>query len=208
MDGYKPNSHRFKEGQKDSGLAERRKLAKVVSGTPRTKKKSGMSKLTEVFVSEDVSNVKSYIIMDVLLPALKNTIWDIVTGSLDMTLFEGKGRNGKRASGDKISYRGFYEQRNGHHSSDSSRPTTRTRFDYDDIVFDTRGEAEVVLRLMDETIEEYGSVTVADMYDMAGLTEPYTANKYGWTTVRSAEIKRVRDGGYIICLPKAHPLTQ
>lgn len=202
MESYKPNSHRSREEQKSM---ERKKFDKVISGNPRTKKKSGINKFTDVFISEDASNVKSYIIMDVLLPALKNTVWDIVTGSLDMTLFEGRGRGGKRSPGDKISYRSFYDQRDDRrHSSD--RPTTRTRFDYDDIVYDTRGEAERVWRLMDETIEEYGHVTVADMYDMSGLTEPYTANKYGWTSVRSAEITRVRDGGYIIRLPKARPL--
>lgn len=203
MEGYKPNSHKSKE----ESAIERKKHQKVISGTARTKKKSGFNKLTDVFVSEDVSNVKQYIIMDVLLPALKNTVWDIVTGSLDMTLFEGKGRSGKRLPGDKVSYRSFYDQKDDRHHSTSTRPTTRTRFDYDDIVYDTRGEAEHVWRLMDETVEEYGHVTVADMYDMSGLTEPYTANKYGWTSVRNAEITRLREGGYIIRLPKARPLS-
>ena len=202
MESYKSNSHKSREEHK----SERKRIEKVVSGTPRTKKKSGIEKFTDVFVSEDATNVKSFIIMDVLLPALKNTVWDIVTGSLDMTLFEGRGRGGKRSSGDKISYSRYYDDRNEQRTI-GNRPQTRTRFDYDDIIFDTRAEATKVLRLMDETIEEYGSVTVADMYDMAGLTEPYTANKYGWTTLRSAEIKSVRGGGFIIQLPTARPLS-
>ena len=58
---------------------------------------------------------------------------------------------------------------------------------------------------MDACLDQYGVVKVADMYDAAGLTAPFTANKYGWTSLRNAETVRVRDG-YIIKLPKAMPL--
>ena len=58
---------------------------------------------------------------------------------------------------------------------------------------------------MQDVIDSYGVVTVADMYDMAQLTQPYTSNKYGWMNIRNAEVKRVSDG-YIIKLPKAMPI--
>ena len=57
---YKPNSHKYKEEQKNLP-AERKKVEKVVTGKVKTKKKSEASKLKDVFISEDVSNVKSYI---------------------------------------------------------------------------------------------------------------------------------------------------
>ena len=44
------------------------------------------------------------------------------------------------------------------------------------------------------------------MYDLSGLTPPYTANSYGWTSIRTAEPVRVRDGGYVLKLPKASPI--
>ena len=56
---YTPNSHKYKAEQKQT--AEEKKIEKVVSGTVKTKKKSEIKKLTDVFVSEDASNVKSYI---------------------------------------------------------------------------------------------------------------------------------------------------
>jgi hypothetical protein len=59
---------------------------------------------------------------------------------------------------------------------------------------------------MNEVIDQYGMVTVADMYEMADRSAPYTSNKYGWTSVRSAEVVRARGGQYIIKLPKAMPL--
>ena len=58
---------------------------------------------------------------------------------------------------------------------------------------------------MDELISSYRVVSVADFYDLAGITPEYTDNKYGWTDIRSANIVRVRDG-YMIKLPRAVPL--
>ena len=78
-------------------------------------------------------------------------------------------------------------------------------FDYDDITFATRGDAESVLMRMDELIDVYGSACVADFYDLAGVTGNYTDNKYGWIDLQSATVIRMRDG-YIIKFPKVMPL--
>ena len=51
----------------------------------------------------------------------------------------------------------------------------------------------------------YGVVSVADMYDLCGMTCNYTDNKYGWKSLARADISRVRDG-YMIKLPKAEPI--
>ena len=58
---------------------------------------------------------------------------------------------------------------------------------------------------MDGMLETYGVVSVADMYDLVGITCNYTDNKYGWTNLRNAEPVRVRDG-YMLKLPKAGPI--
>ena len=58
---------------------------------------------------------------------------------------------------------------------------------------------------MDDILEKYGMVSVADLYDLVGVTGNYTDNKYGWTNLSNAEIVRVRDG-YQIKLPRARVL--
>ena len=83
---------------------------------------------------------------------------------------------------------------------------TRTGYDYDDIILESRGEAEDVLERMDELIATYQVVSVADFYDLVGVSGNYTDNKYGWTDIRNASVIRVRDG-YMIKLPKALPLN-
>ena len=201
MADYQPNSHKSKELATKTQTEERR-VQKVVSGKAKTKK-NGARKLTDIFISEDAGNVKSYIFMDVLVPAIKKAISDIVTDGVAMILYgETGGRKSKSSS--RVSYRSYYDDRRDDRR-DRDRFESRGRFDYDDIVFESRGEAELVREQMVELIERYGFVTVADMYDMADLTAPYTANKYGWTNIRNAEPVRVRDG-YILKLPKAMPI--
>lgn len=198
---YTPNSHKYKAEQK--AAAEERRVEKVINGTVKTKKKSGIHKFTDVFIAEDASSVKSYILMDVLLPAFKKAISDVVTNGIDMLLYGGSGR-GKKAGGDKISYRNYYDKGDNRFAAATVRP----RFDYDDIVFNTRAEAEAVRDQMDAVIERYGFVTVADMYDMCELPQPHTSYKYGWEDIRNAEAVRLVGGGYILKLPKVGPLDR
>ena len=73
---YKPNSHKSKQEQNE--LVKDKKVDKVVKGTVKTKKKKGTS-IKDVFISEDAKNVKSYVFMDVLVPAVKKAISDIVS---------------------------------------------------------------------------------------------------------------------------------
>lgn len=84
MEEYKPNSHKSKEERKES-IPEKH-VEKVISGTVKPKKKSEMQKFADVFISEDVNNVKSYIVMDVLVPAIKKAISDIVTNGIDIQI--------------------------------------------------------------------------------------------------------------------------
>ena len=196
-DEYKSNSHKSKE------VDERKKVGKVVKGKVKTKKKSGITKFTDVFISEDVSSVKSYIIGEVLIPAMKKALSDIVTNGIDMILYGESGVSKRKTPGSRISYTNCYDRRDRDRYDDRR---VRTGYDFDDIILDSRGEAEDVLSRMDELIDNYGIVSVADFYDLCGITGSYTDNKYGWTDIRSAQVVRVRDG-YKIKLPRALPLN-
>ena len=197
MEDYKPNSHRSKEEQ---NLPEK-KIEPVVKGKVTTKK-NNVRKLTNTFVTEDIQNVKSYVLMDVLVPAIKKAISDIVTNGIDMLLYGETGRSRRKTNASVVSYRNYYDSRREERYS-SSR--TRTGYSYDDVVLETRGEAEDVLSRMDELIDTYGVVSVADLYDLVGISCNYTDNKYGWSNLRNAEPVRVRDG-YMLKLPKALPI--
>ena len=202
MTEYQPNSHRSKEAQAKEPPVEKKKIEKVVTGTVKTRENKGR-KLADVFISEDVSNVKSYVLMDVLVPAIKKAISDIVRDGIDMILYgESRGRR-NNISSSYVSYRDYSRRDDDRDRFRDSR--TRTGYSHDDIVLDTRGEAEEVLSRMDELIDTYGVVSVADLYDLIGKSCEYTDNKYGWTNIRNAEPIRVHDG-YMLKLPKALPI--
>lgn len=204
---YAPNSHKSKEEKALTEAPERKKLEKVVTGKVKTKKRNEISKLGEIFIAEDARNVKSYILMEVLVPAVKKAISDIVTNGIDMLLFGEGGRTKRTSSASTVSYRNYYDQKDiTRRDYSSTRVRTRTGYSYDDIILETRGEAEEVLARMDELIETYGIVSVADMYDLVGKTCNYTDNKYGWTNILNAEPIHVRDG-YMLKMPKAGPIN-
>lgn len=185
---------------------EKKNIFPVVNGTAKVKKRSEVKKLGDIFLAEDISNVKSYVFMDVLVPAMKKAISDIVTNGIDMILYGESGR--KKHAASKISYGSYYQSDRDRDRNRRSYNTSHVRggIDYDDIIFETRGDAEAVLEAMDEILSRFPSVSVGDLYDLAQVsTNNYAINKYGWTDIRGASVVRVRDG-YVIKLPRAMPL--
>lgn len=204
---YTPNSHKYKEEQKTAAAnaaTQEKRVQKVVKGPVKTKKNE-IRKFADIFISEDISSVKSYIFMDVLVPAIKKAIYDIVTNGIDMFLYGGAGKGKSNPGGQKVSYRNYYEQKNNSGYRGSENTKNHNAFDYDDIVFNNRGEAEAARQQMQDIVARYGIVTVNDLYEMTPLTAPYTSQKYGWMDVSNVEVVRVRDG-YILKLPRAVPI--
>ena len=189
---YKSNSNRSKEENK---------LEKIVKGPVITRKKTGFDKLKSDFISDDAKNIKSYVFGEVLIPAIKKAISDIVTDGISILLYGESRGNNRRSTADRVSYRSYYDNNYDCRSS----IVRSSNYSYDDIILNSRGEAEDVLVRMDELMETYGLVRVADLYDLVGITGNYTDNKYGWTNIRNAEIVRVRDG-YMIKMPRAVPI--
>ena len=109
---YKSNSHRSKELAK-TDPEKKKKVEKIVKGKVKTKKKSEISKFKDVFISEDAKDVKSYICMDVLVPAAKKAISDIVRDGIDMILYgkTSNHRGDRYSSGSSyVSYRSYSDR--------------------------------------------------------------------------------------------------
>ena len=70
MDNYKPNSNRYNElkAQQSIEEANSKKLESVVSGNVSMRKKTTLKKVADIFFQKDINDVKSYLIMDVLIP--------------------------------------------------------------------------------------------------------------------------------------------
>lgn len=203
LSDLKSNSHKSREVAAAENKRERR-ATKVVTGSAKTRKNE-KRKLANIFISEDASNVKSYVFMDVLVPAIKKAISDIVTNGVDMILYgETRSNRSNGRSSSNVSYRSYYnDSRDRRDSRDS-----RIRFDYDDVTFETRRDAIAVRDEMQNISREYGFVRVADLYDLADISAPYTAVNYGWFDVSHVDIMQLRDGRWILKLPKAMPIER
>lgn len=182
-----------------------KQVKQVVKTPAKTKKKSEMRKLADSFIAEDANNVGSYILKEVLIPSAKKLIADITKNAIDMFLY-GDTERPKKKNGSRISYRDYYDDRD--RSRDEHRGSYRSRssLEYDEVILDTRGEAELVLDSLEDIINRYQFASVADLYEIAGISnDNYTLHRYGWTSVRSAQVKRIRDG-YLLVMPKAMPI--
>lgn len=183
-------------------MAEKKKeVRQIVSG--KVKEKTVLDKASDVFLSEDTRTVKNYILWDVLIPAIKNSIADVVIGGIEMALFgSSRGRRSSSSSryggGTYVSYDNYYRSDSRSGSSNrvdrNSRPD---RYDFSSIQLNSRTDAEEVVFAMEELVKKYGEANVSDLNSLVGVTSRHTDNKWGWTDVRDFNYRR-SGRGYIL----------
>lgn len=203
---YPSNSRISKKKKKpDVNDVKEQKLEKIVQGDVVKKKKTLGDKFKETFVADEAQSVGNYIFIDVIVPTVKETIIDIVTKGINM-IFYGDTRATRRSERSTRSTRtnyGSYYSNTLLDSRDRRALDRRTRssHDFDNLVYLSRGEAEEVRDNLVELIDTYGQATVADLYDLSGITSEYTDHKYGWDELGTTRVRRI-SSGYIIILPK------
>ncbi len=204
---YPNNSYTAKDKAEKEKKAPPKKLERVTSGKVTKKKKPLGRRFAEAFGAKEGQGVFEYILYDIIIPATKNMLLDSISDGVEMALFgevrsrrrrlDMSSRNRGRMEYDRISYRG--ETRDRRDNRDRLRANMR---DYEDIVFDSKADAEKVITGLVDMIDSYGQATVADLYDLSGITPEYTMDNYGWTNLSSATSSRTRDG-YVLNLPRA-----
>jgi hypothetical protein len=204
---YPPNSEASKREPED------KKIERITSGEAVRKKKSLRKQFSETFVAGDARSTVRYVIFDVLLPAAKDMIVEAGDQGIEKLIFGDSRRRGSLPpqSGPTgyISYDRYSgPMRGGSRLSSVQRVMSRqarARHDFDEIVLESRTEAEEVIDRLFDLVSRYESATVADLYELVGLAASHTDHKWGWTDLRGAGVSRVR-GGYLLDLPDPHPL--
>jgi hypothetical protein len=199
-------------------VPEREKLQPVISGTARVQKRSVGQKLGELFSGPRARDVGLYVIQDVIVPAIKDILYDSTVGALEMRLYGGgvSRRARSSSSSSRTPYRTMSETKTKTKISSTSSAAPREReFSDEDramhnfgaIGLSSRGEAERVLDAMITRLEKFEVVTVADLYDFVNITSDFPDNQYGWQDLQGSRINRNHDGTYSLLLPKAVDLT-
>lgn len=195
------NSHTERREQQNK---PKKTVNKVISGTVKTKKKSLYKRFLDTFVDEDVEDVKGYILFDVIIPMIKDVIVDAGIATLE-SIFYGVsgGRYSSRRSSGRTNY-GKISTNSGRdriRDRENARVRGGARYSCEDVILDSKSDAEEVLSQLVDLIEDYGAASVADLYDMVGISGQFTDNYWGWTDLSSATTRRVH-GGFLIDLPK------
>lgn len=190
----------------DPVAKEEKSVEQITTGTVRTRKQPVARRVGETFLGGDARTVGQHIVLDVLLPATKNLISDMVTEGINRLLFgDNAPRGGSRRS--YTSYGSYYTgsaaRRDGSQRQMSSR--ARRMHDFEELVFDSRLEAESVLERMRDIIEQYDMASVADLYSLAGVSSNYVDNNWGWRNLAQARTRQVREG-FLLELPRAEEL--
>ena len=179
-----------------------KKFEKVTTGKVVTKEKNDIQKVASMFIAEDLKTVRDHILKDVAVPKLQDFFADLAIATINM-IFHGDDRP-------RSNYNNYAQPSRVSYNRYSSQNTSRqvaTPINYQDVIFSSRGDAEEVLNQMADAIATYGSVSVADFYDLVGMTANYTDNKYGWYDIQGRAYVQPISGGYIIRLPKPTTLN-
>ena len=156
----------------------------------------------QAFFAEDVKDVGNYLLWDIALPSIKNAVSDIFTSGIDRLLFGGDG--GPQRSRSNKTYTSYANRSYGRRETPTERTYTqrdRREHNLESIIFATRSEAENVLNHLISICDQYDVATVGDLYGMAGISQSYTDENWGWRDLRSGRAVRARNG-YILDLPK------
>lgn len=212
MENYPGNSRLPKTNKKDE--VPEKKVEKVISGEVVRRKKPLGKRVMETFVGgDDARSVWSYIAYDVLIPAAKDMVSDAVSQGIERMLFgDVRGRSGGSSARSRhggVSYTNYsrYSSPLTRREPERREMSRRARatHDFDEIVLQTKVEAEEVLDQLYQILSQYEVVTVADLYESVGQAANFTDEKYGWVDLRGANVTRIK-GGYLLDLPKPEAL--
>lgn len=224
MQDFPPNSQKAAAHQ-----PEPKKIERVTTAEVERRKRGLGRKFKEAFIVGDARTAWEYIITDVIIPSIQDTMIEAFQGGIARLIKGDSARGAYRPA----AYRPWWEQGGyggvtgpGHVDytapSNSPRPgsrppsrassqrqlsrMSRARNEFDELIIPDRHAAEEVIERMYDILSKYGSVSVADLYELTGLASTHTDVKWGWTQLRGAKAIRQPRGGFLLDLPEPQPL--
>jgi len=210
---YPGNSYKSKAVDapiEPNGEERKPKHDKVITGTVIKRKPTLGQKIAATFTGDDAKSLGEYLLLDVAIPAIKALIVEATEQGIQRLMF---GDVRPRSSGSR-SYTS-YNRMSSSPTTSYRRPgpreeprtmsrTAKATHNFDEIILPTSQEAEDVIDGLRNIFDEYGVVTVSDLYDLVDVTSEWTDEKYGWTD-RDFSVRRIREG-FLIDLSKPHYL--
>lgn len=224
MEQFPSNSQQAKKPVREApkpAIAEK-KIEKVVTGEVIVRKRSLARRVRDTFLgTDDGRSVGEHLVDDILIPNMRDLMYDLVLGGLERTLYgDGPRPNGRRggtrfgqATG-RVNYGAFSQSPVGKVVSQQQDATpsmsrrARAMHDFDEILFPNRPEAERVLEGMFAILDQYEQVKVIDLYELTGISSNFTDGRWGWTNLLGSRVERDRNGYFRLALPPTEQLER
>lgn len=188
----------------EGALIEEEKPKRLAQGKIIRKKKSITRSIADTFFGESAKEVGSHILLEVLVPAFKNMVQDMVTQGIERFLYGddgGPSRRSRDRNETHVSYGKYYSK-----GDRSRRPSKRRGFELEEIYFPRPKEANDVLEELCDQLENYEQVTVANYFELAGIDEiDWVHSKWGWSDLRRSRVIHTRNG-WTIMFPEPEEL--
>lgn len=202
---FPPNSVRAKLESSEPETPEDKKVESVVKGEVTRRKKPLGKRFHETFLGGDARGTAQYVVFSVLIPAAKDMLVEAGAQGIERLVYGESKRRPNPMQRGHIAYNRMGQPSDRPPPAQLSR-RARARHDFDEIILQSRGEAEEVLDRMYDLLSRYDSVSVADLYELTGVQSAHTDQKWGWLDLRGSGVSRTRTGGFLLDLPEPQPL--
>lgn len=208
MDEYPSNSKGLGNAKAQAPREEPRKVNRIVTGEV-VRRKTPLGRRVKNFFGGEEQSIWGFMVDDVLIPATRDMVAEALIGSVER-VFGGHTPRGLRTriKGGITPYNQYSMSSNRGRRDEPRQISKRARGNhaFDEIVLESRAEAMEILGQMTVLTEKYDGVSIADFYEMCGISGNWAEKKWGWTNLEGSSIQRVRGGGYILNLPRPEQL--
>jgi hypothetical protein len=195
---------------------QRPKAEKAIEGEASVKRKTVGKRFAAIFTGVSLKDIVDDAIDQAIIPGIKGMLLNAGERALDRVFGNGTGGTSRIPNAAArtmvtnvahVAYNKFSAPNGAQVRLDANRPPMvmsrrgQSVHDFEEIEFQTRKDASIVLNLMYDRLGEYGSVSVAEFYAWADVRGNFTDNNYGWRDLTGAGPTRARNGLYVLNLP-------
>lgn len=203
---YSGNSNRDKQNEE----VPEKKVEKVIGGSAIQRKTPLGRRIMQNFTGADAHSVGQYVLFEVIMPQLKDLIYDVGASALQRSLFGDRGGKPYSAPSRRGGYTPYSTISTGAtpKSQPITKPAAMASDEFGEIVVESRGEAQEVMDKIGNLVDTYGMASVSDLKAAVGLTGSFTDEKFGWMAMGGTDIRRVGGAqpGYALVFPRPEEL--
>jgi hypothetical protein len=206
----------FPSNSRKAAQADEPKKLEQVTSVEAVRRKRGLGRqMRDTFIGGNAKTAAEYMVVEVVVPAIKDTIAEALQAGIDKLIY-GDSHKPRRSSSapplgysnvGRVNYQSQYTAPPRSNQSTMLSRRSRARHNFDEIVIESRQEANEVIDQLFDILSRHGSVPVADLYALTGIKAEHTDYKWGWTDLRGSKASKLRNGGYLLDLPDPQPLN-